>query len=396
MTSNPCCSIQSCSDLKQHTIPALKAANVGEDTIKQVELTIDTMFEDNMDGVEKCKDFLVLKQVAAGDYVPIPEAIDLRHFLNDRWGKRVNLTIDVDEAVPEWTMLSLQLIKIILSNATHNAAEHGQHGGPITLSVEVGVGNRLMFRLENEAGSKHDAALHLQGVHGKNMLMRSDGGPGIDKSSIRSEMSTFLGVKEMKDAANAMNAQPSLMFYPETEEVAAHVVFSLESELVPGTKPIPRSDAETGKLREDVIMICADDDAVPRMQCKGLAKKLNAQKNLMVVGATYAEVAGLAKTVLRVAEEHGDENVVCIFDQNMDKYKEGRVLGTDVVSDLRAAGFSGLMFIRSANDDPESARFYRRAGANGVLSKTAPVQDVADDLVAKSNLAQAMAIECRA
>jgi len=379
--------------LRQSTIPALKAANVDELTIEALEGTIDAMFQDNMDGVEKCKDFIILKQVAAGEYVPIPEAIDLRHFLSDRWGKRVNLTIHVDEAVPEWSMLSTDLIKIILSNATHNATEHGKRGGPITLSVEVAIENRLMFRLENEAGPKHDAALHLQGVHGKNMLMRDDEGPKIDKSSIRSERSTFLGVKEMKDAAKAMGAQTSLAFHPETEGMDAHVVFSLESELVPGTKPLPRSDAETGTLREDVVLICADDDPVPRLQFKGLAKKLNAQKNLMVFGATFAEVAGLAETVLRVAEEHGDANVVCIFDQNMDKYKEGEMLGTDIIGALRATGFRGLLFIRSANDDPESARFYRAAGANGVLSKTAAAQDVANDLVAKSNLAQALAAD---
>jgi DNA-binding NarL/FixJ family response regulator len=350
------------------------------------------MLQDNMDGVQKCKDFLILKQLAAGDYMPILEALDLHQCLKDRWGKRVNLTIHVAEAVPEWAMLSLDLVKIVLSNAMHNASEHGKKGGPITLSVEVvGTGNRLMFRLENEAGPKHNAALHLQGVHGKNMLMRGDGSPAIDMSSIRSEMSTFLGVKEMKDAANAMVAETNLTFHPDTEEVAAHVVFSLECELVLGTKPVPRADAETGTLREDVVLICADDDPVPRLQCKGLAKKLNAQKNLMVLGKTYAEIAGLAETVLRVAEQHGDENVVCIFDQNMDNYKEGEALGTDVIRAVRAAGFVGLMFIRSANDDPESARFYRRAGANGVLSKTATVQDVANDLVAKGNLAKALA-----
>jgi hypothetical protein len=388
-----CPSIQSCIDLKQSTIPALKAAEVDEQTIKQLEGTIDTIFQDNMDGVEKCKDFIVLKQVAAGEYVPILEPIDLRHFMPDRWGKRVNLKIHVDEAVPEWTMLSLQLLKIILSNATHNATEHGKKGGPITLSVEVGTGSRLMFRLKNEAGTKHDAALHLQGVHGENMLMRDDGSPAIDKSSIRSDMSTFLGVKEMKDAGKAMSALTSLVFYDETEEVAAHVLFSLELDLVLGTKPIPRSDAETSTLREDIILICADDDAVPRLQFKGLAKKLKAQKNLMVFGEKFAEVSGLAETVLRVAEEHGDENVICIFDQNMDKYAEGEVLGTDVMGALRTAGFCGLMFIRSANDDPESARFYRQAGATGVLSKTAAVQDVADDLVAKSNLARAVDVD---
>jgi len=121
-------------------------------------------------------------------------------------------------------------------------------------------------------------------------------------------------------------------------------------------------------LAEQTILICADDDAAPRMAYKGLAKALKAN-DCRIFGKTYAEAADLVKTVLAAAAQSGDDNVICIFDQNMDKYDEGVVYGTEVIRQCRYLGFTGLMFIRSANDDIGSRVIYKNAGANGCLSK---------------------------
>ena len=53
----------------------------------------------------------------------------------------------------------------------------------------------------------------------------------------------------------------------------------------------------------------------------------------------------------------------------MDRYKEGAILGTSLVMDLRRRRFKGYCFIRSANDDFDSCEQYLKAGANGNLSK---------------------------
>ena len=37
--------------------------------------------------------------------------------------------------------------------------------------------------------------------------------------------------------------------------------------------------------------------------------------------------------------------VVCIFDQNLE-FKEGRIFGTEITTELRDVGFKGLIFIR--------------------------------------------------
>ena len=64
----------------------------------------------------------------------------------------------------------------------------------------------------------------------------------------------------------------------------------------------------------------------------------------------------------------------------MDRYKEGPVLGTDVIESIRATGFKGLMFIRSANDDFESVNMYRRSGATASLSKSFTLEELTSAL----------------
>ena len=102
-----------------------------------------------------------------------------------------------------------------------------------------------------------------------------------------------------------------------------------------------------------------------------LPNSLNIVKeNCKILGESYEECRGLADTVLMEAQAYGDANVVCIFDQNMDRYSEGQVYGTDVTADLRSRGFNGLIFIRSANDTYADETAHRFAGANGTLSKS--------------------------
>jgi CheY-like chemotaxis protein len=68
-------------------------------------------------------------------------------------------------------------------------------------------------------------------------------------------------------------------------------------------------------------------------------------------------------------------------------YAGKKVLGTNVVRELRLAGFKGVIFIRSANDDLDAVQQFRAAGADGVLAKTGKVGDLALEVVSKCNLA---------
>ena len=151
--------------------------------------------------------------------------------------------------------------------------------------------------------------------------------------------------------------------------------------------PLTPSDAPSAEqLPNGTIFVCADDDAAGRAGCKGLLKQacLNTNHDCShFFGKTYEEAINLPCIVMELAAVHGHKAVVCIFDQHMDRYKEGAVYGTDVTKKLRDQGFKGVILIRSANDDAKSATSYRNAGATAHLSKSERVADVAHTLVAQ-------------
>jgi len=68
------------------------------------------------------------------------------------------------------------------------------------------------------------------------------------------------------------------------------------------------------------------------------------------------------------------------LDQNMD-YPAGSILGTEVTTSLREAGFEGVIAIRSANDEPASRKRYLEAGASGHLSKGGKPDKLTRDLL---------------
>ncbi len=73
-----------------------------------------------------------------------------------------------------------------------------------------------------------------------------------------------------------------------------------------------------------LISPSSDDDLGPRTSFKGIRRQLGIpEANCLILGETHAEIKALVATVMDAAKQHGDENVLCIFDENMDNYKEG-------------------------------------------------------------------------
>jgi len=173
-----------------------------------------------------------------------------------------------------------------------------------------------------------------------------------------------------------------LVFYPAYGGEAPYTIFSLEFDAKEAPEPLfSNEEVRRTTLAPGCLLVCADDDKGPRLLYKGLAKMLGAT-DYMILGSTYEEADGLVEIVLKAAQDKGDCNMVCIFDQNMDTYPEGRVLGTDTIKKLRASGFGGLLFIRSANDDTASRLMYKNAGADSTLSKSnTPMADLAKEVL---------------
>ena len=143
--------------------------------------------------------------------------------------------------------------------------------------------------------------------------------------------------------------------------------------------PWTRKRGRSQELKRDLMMICADDDPMMRIGYRGVVKVLERVKESKILGATYTEASSLVTTVLGAAEVYGDENVVCVFDLHMDTYPgEEEVLGSDVISALRAAGFQGVAIIRSGNEDDHSKKICYEAGADAVLNKRINYKQVSD------------------
>ena len=141
---------------------------------------------------------------------------------------------------------------------------------------------------------------------------------------------------------------------------------------------------ERTALPPGTVLIAADDNSGPRLSVKGLARKLKIDnESCFIFGKTYAEVKALPDFIIAAGLEYGDGNIVCILDQNMDRYPEGAFLGTRIVSELRDKGFAGLVFIRSANDSAADVTTYMASGANGNLLKGASVEDLRQELLMK-------------
>lgn len=343
-----------------------------------------TMKAENKKGFDKCKTVIALKQIAAHTYVPISESIHTGKWLREKTDVP-NLTVRVGDDVPEYVCLPKVTTEIILDNATSNAITHGKQDGQITMDVENVDGEFLLISLRNEPGPRHQAARDMQQEHGNNAILNDR--DGLDMASIAAASSTLCGGNEMTSAAKAGEQEISLVFDPDA------VVFTLRMKLVHGTAAETLSNNAV-TLKPSAVMICADDDKASRMSYKPLARKLGVgQDRLTVLGETYEEAQGLKETVLEAAQEHGSDNLVCIFDQNMDNYRcKRKVLGTDVARELRVAGYKGVVLIRSANDDFASVLSYRQAGADGALSKLGNVRVLAEEVVRQCNLAWEMGV----
>ena len=123
-------------------------------------------------------------------------------------------------------------------------------------------------------------------------------------------------------------------------------------------------------LPADLALVCCDDDLIPRYLYRVLLKTAKASPTeSAIVGESYAQVAGLADTVLEKARRLGPERVVCLFDENLDGYEEGSFKGSEIIAELRARDFTGLAIVRSANDEPSAVHDYIAAGADGFIGK---------------------------
>ena len=253
--------------------------------------------------------------------------------------------------------------------AVGNSFTHGKKDADVYLNASVwrSADGRDFLNIEilNQAGANHEKGLALQKALGiQSSTCDASFSDLAAKHGMGSDESTFRGMIEVRQVTALIPDSTADVHYDEST-----VLFSFK---------IPLHMQDPNKLLQDekplppnMVLIVADDERMPRLTAKPLAKHLGiAEERCIVKGETYEEAAGLVGTVLEAAAKHGDQRVICVFDENMDQYAgRGRVSGSAVTKQLREAGFQGCIFIRSANDSAGEVDGYCKAGADNGLSK---------------------------
>jgi len=261
-----------CTDLKETLIPQIaaksNAASEDPNQIAVLQQQIDDLHNESHEGFEICCQAIALRQLAAGTYRPVMDAVRLRKYIAEGWAMTNMMTIRIHPTVPDWIMVPKLLLSIVIRNALHNAGIHGEKDGRLLLSISLD-GDRLLFQLQNQAGPQHKTALQMQSKLGHGMVFDKS----LDLGSIGTSASTFLGMGEIQQAANAMGATATLVFHDApTDATAGHVVFGLQMKLV-----LANAVPDMRAFRGDAMLVCADDSKIFRLQYQMVAKLLQAR-----------------------------------------------------------------------------------------------------------------------
>ena len=333
------------------------------DLLKQV---VQQIKEKCAKGATMCKTVLLRKQIAQGIYESRNFPIVIDEYMENVAARHngISLSITVEKDAQQ-AVIDVDLLDIIIDNALHNAQIHGKTGKPVELRVYVESG-RFMICITNRAGKDHAACFELQ-RHG-----RIDGAQAAAVPGIGGADSTFRGLDEIYEVALMMPHDTMARLTFEEDSVLFTLSLPLESVKVHKTSPLP----------PDTVLICLDDDFSVRAQYSGLRKALRLpMENFKILGATYDEASSVYNAALEACKSHA--LVVCVLDQNLN-YPEGDLLGTDIASRLTVTdAFTGLIFMRSANDSITDVLFYRSHGAIDAIPKSYGIKTLAASLLTR-------------
>ena len=322
-------------------------------------------------GFYMCRSMVLQTSIIRKEYQPAPDEFKMSELCEDLG--IIGLPQIQLEVCTDAIQADRQLLTCIMFNATQNAMSHGEADGTVVVTATLSE-DELYVSVHNRPGVNHDTLLAaLQSVEpcvscktgGRDLLNAER--HALESSGCGDEQSTFQGLNEMRVFASAFRPSADAHVWVQSDGV----LFELRVRVTigaPTTAGSPQG-SEDMPLPAGLAFVCCDDDAMPRIFAESLFDRAAADLDKsLILGETYEEVAGLVQQVLEMAERLGDERVLCIFDQNIE-FDAGGFTGTDLVQELRARGFSGLLVIQSANDEADDERMYVDAGADGSIGK---------------------------
>jgi anti-sigma regulatory factor (Ser/Thr protein kinase) len=305
------------------------------------------------EGILTCMRTKTLKLLQYGEYQTLPLWLNMCDEM-----KKITAHGRVVVAVPGDLMVRTDesLIKIVVQNLVSNAMSHGRRDGPIKIDLHVDSG-RVVIRVINEPGDDHESVT----THGlaspppnqfEDFLKR----PGENAASGNSH-SQGLGLRGVKQCLDSLGASMGLFFHP--QQVVAEVTLTDEFKF--------RAKI-TFDEQSRPLVACLDDSVVQRKVLQRMLSRTKAGAASFVAGGSIEEVRAFPEQVMNSPQlvTH------CIIDQNLDDPAglQQSILGSSIVQQLKALGYTGRCLIRSANDSPTCLALYRGCGADGFMSKS--------------------------
>eukprot|EP00667_Euglena_gracilis_P004701 EG_transcript_4727 len=328
-------------------------------------------------GMKACRERQVYLKLVAGEYVPVLNEVRLRDF-----GQSLIAGRPVAESLPDVAVhLDHTLCNLILENALSNAFKHGDphdpavrfavEAEPLTCSLALphpAPAVRVAFTVSNAANPLQppltdDAVRVLLGG-------QSAEGPHPCLRTVRPLLSDRIGLSHCALAAKQGGLAVALW------QAEGRVYFRVTADTVLASDT-PRaaldSNLQTPTLHFPAGLTFAvlDDSDCARSLVEFHVRQWCDPSEVLCFGASEADVPLFLDVAPRQAH-------VIILDQQLEYSRT--YLGTDLVRQLLAKGFPGLICIRSGDDAADDRAKYAESGAHCSLAKDLTGPQLAEEL----------------
>ena len=336
-------------------------------------------------GMRWCRHRQVYLQLVANTYTPMYRRINLRDFGSDLVEGRLltasfgNLNVFLDPVV----------CGLILDNSISNAGKHGHPTNPdVTVTIEQWGDQTIqstarptgpLISLRSVSPEKHiKLAMVVKNRAAPGTMLSEEFASSMMESDFRPPngqlvpaLSDQIGLRHSYLAAKAIGT--TLKLYQEGDTVVFRALMTVRlasEEQAQATS----SPTHLPSIPENLCIFCIDDSATA---CKLLAASLAVlfrTKAVTTLGQSKEHVARFPGEVM----EHKAD--IVILDQNLDYGKHCHYRGSDLVKELVALGFGGLICIRSGNVEEHDCQLYTDCGAHLVVGKDVPLKEASKQI----------------
>mmetsp|Transcript_13156 Transcript_13156/g.19347 ORF Transcript_13156/g.19347 Transcript_13156/m.19347 type:complete len:1134 (+) Transcript_13156:88-3489(+) len=275
------------------------------------------------------------------------------------------------EILPDFS-LDPQLLKYIHRNAISNACKYGQKSGVITTKVFWNKEqSELRMVVINLPGERHSEILQLGALASevvfaprKRLAVHCDDDDNNPHSSGD-------GAWIMDKCAKTLGGKCEILFEPEKTTFS----FTFPVKLYNITFSNKALEFTNFELPKNIYAIAIDDSKIQRKLLTRFFEYAGIrQDRTFILGSTAEEITTFCDYAIAFVDEHPDDFVLMIVDENLDvKDKGTMVSGSSAVAEMRSRLLPDqerrvLALIRSANDSSKDVSIYK-ARAHGYLPK---------------------------